>query len=354
MSPLPITADWTLGELKTKYPAVELALFAHFGIGSRQRSGFSRHEKLGDLLRRYLVFETEQACRRLSDLAAEDARWGLTPKELSQRGSGKNFELIDVRGPEEFRVASLDGAVLLSAAEVERRKAQPERAVLCFCNDGSQAPAASRHLRTLGLEAHHLQGGLFRWSEEVDGELPILFPLREVPGMWHLLSDGVTFRYRYPLREPFSKLPDRWVLWSREELLESRWGNLLLRLPDLCLVAASPRSLSFRFLKTPTREVIPVLLPSLLEPEVWSLGGTLSEELVEEAKLTETLAVEAPRILSSHKGTVELESYCDRVLTLRLGGGCAGCASAEITAQRELSAALYLRVPLLDSIQALS
>ena len=60
---------------------------------------------------------------------------------------------------------------------------------------------------------------------------------------------------------------------------------------------------------------------------------------------------EAPKVLANHKGTVVAEDYQDRVLTLALGGGCAGCASAQVTTQRDLAALLYSSVPLLDGIR---
>jgi Fe-S cluster biogenesis protein NfuA len=85
---------------------------------------------------------------------------------------------------------------------------------------------------------------------------------------------------------------------------------------------------------------------------VWQQYGRLGDEAAERIALEKALTEEAPKLLASHKGTVEIESYIDRVLTLALGGGCAGCASANITTQRELAACLYEAVPLLDGIKS--
>ncbi len=84
------------------------------------------------------------------------------------------------------------------------------------------------------------------------------------------------------------------------------------------------------------------------------MGERESTPARERQRIEAVLAEEAPKILGSHKGTVEIESYDDRILALRLGGGCAGCASANITTQRELAAALYREVPLLDAITSAS
>lgn len=302
-----------------------------------------------DLLRRHLVFDAERACARLDALAAEDWQHEVGPSDLKAALEAPLPPFVlDARSAAEHALARLPGSQLLSAESVASLRAAPERGVVLVCNDGSQAPAASRHLRGLGLRAGHLRGGLTSWAIYADESFPINYPLSESVGRWHLLADSKTLRYR----RTEAAAAWQWRVWSREALAaHPRLGELARCLPALQLVATSPRSLAVRGDFTDHSAVISALWPWLEMPELWNGGGEGSHPESERATLERVLAEEAPHILQSHKGTVEVRDYRDRVLTLELGGGCSGCASASITTQRELAAALYRAVPLLDRIQ---
>lgn len=345
---LSITPAWTLGRLKSAYPSVELVLFSHFGVGSRERSGFHADETLGDLLRRHLIFDAERACLRLTALAHEDVRYGRTPLEL--KGGLESNEppsLIDVRAQEEFDRVSLPGAVLFSPVAVEALQSRPGAAVVCLCRDGSQSPSASRFLRGRGVEAYHLAGGLQRWSLEVDPQFPILYPLQEVGGQWYLLADDRTLRFRRTVAQRHRV--GRVI--GRNELVRFELGSRLSQaFPSLDQVITSAHTFAVCGDRLPLDEVIEALAPAVRDAEVWEQYGEVSSLDQEREALEKALALAASQILASHKGTVEIKDYRDRALTLALGGGCAGCASAQITTQRELAAALYRAVPLLDRI----
>lgn len=348
-SPPTISPDWTLDQLKETFPGVELTLFSFFGIGSRERSGFSGAEVLEELLRRHLVFDAKLACAKLNQLAQEDWNNSFSGHQLSEALEHDQVIVVDARSEEDFRRCKLHNAQLLSADTVYRLKSQAQKClIVTVCGDGSQSPAASRILRRQGLNAQHLQGGLQAWSRAIDQDFPVLFPLVEEPGQWSLLADGETLRYRRT-RELRG---DRFRLLSKEEMVQFSAGRALMdAIPTAELVAYTPRSFAVRGLPDDLHlavKAIPVEIRDSLE---WNDWGSGSEQPEEKALLEKVLAEEAPKILASHKGTVEVESYQDRILTLVLGGGCAGCASAQITTQRELAGALYRAVPLLDRIE---
>lgn len=343
---LRIRPEWTLGQLKQAFPGVELTLFAHFGVGSRERSGFAASETLADLLRRHLVFDAEKACQRLDELAAEDWANEVSASQLKRALERGAVSVIDARSTEDHARSRIAGSRLLSAETVADARREAARPVVVVCNDGSQSPAASRHLRTFGLRAGHLTGGLRAWAIDSDETFPINYPLEESSARWHLLADTRTLRFRRA--EPLQG--QGWRVWRREALESyEELGGLLSELPSLELVAATPRSFAARGEFADLHEAIAALEPWKASL-VWAGGGEEGSEEAERESLRRVLTVDAPNILQSHKGTVEIESWEDRVLHLRLGGGCAGCASAAVTTQRELAAVLYRDVPLLDRI----
>lgn len=347
LEPPVIEPDWTLAQLQQCCPGVELTLFSHFGIGSRERSGFSGKEILADLLRRHLVFDAAKACARLTELAQEDWSHALTAGVLSARR--RELVMVDARGRQEFELAHLEGARYLSGELVAQLKSPAESSpVVLVCNDGSQSPAAARLLRKQGLTAYHLWGGLVAWSLEMDPSFPILYPLQEAPGHWYLLADGRTLRYRYPAaRSGFG-----WRKIERRFLESAECGRPVVQaFPQVEAVFVTPRSFAVRGQLSDLPGLVSKLTKSVLHAKDWNTLGEEGSEEVEGRLIDHVLAHEAPEVLANHKGTVVAESYSDRVLSLALGGGCAGCASAQVTTQRELAALLYRRVPLLDRIQ---
>lgn len=345
--PKPIKPGWTLSQLQEECPGIELTLFSHFGIGSRERSGFSGSERLEDLLRRHLVFDAGRACERLSALAKEDWCHSLSCEEFESGFLKGQGAVIDVRGAQEYELCRLPGSKLLNGETVEEMRTQPDQLIAIVCRDGSQSPAASRLLRKQGFRAKHLVGGLEAWSNQCDPSFPILYPLQEKPGHWYLLADGRTLRFRRHTRledESYRVLAPR-------VLAEFSEGRLLLEaFPQIELVTTTPTCFGVRGDWQTLLPVVRHLEPNLLAAEVWHRHGQVSLEADELQTLRRTLTEEAPKILASHKGTVEIERYQNRELTLALGGGCAGCASANITTKRELAAGLYAAVPVLDSI----
>ena len=343
-SPRPkIQPDWTLSQLKEKFPGVELTLFAHFGVGSRERSGFSGTERLDDLLRRHLVFDAQEACARLDKLAQEDWDGQWTAIELKREYG--SVAVVDARGRGDFERCHLPQSHYLSAETVAKLKSNPKQVVV-VCNDGSQSPAAARVLRTQGVSAGHLRDGLVSWSRDVDPNLPILFPLKEVPGCWHLLSDEKTLRFRR--MEPLDS--EVWTIWSREQIVQTKnLEEFVSKYPQVERVAVSPRTFSVSGTTSNLCQVAEGMKSWVGRP-VWLSGGTPGDEAEERRLLERVLTEVAPEILSEHKGTVEISRYQNRVLELVLGGGCEGCVSTQITTQRELGGALFAHVPLLDSI----
>lgn len=345
-----ITPTWTLGRLKEEYPGIELLLYAHFGIGSRERSGFSATETLDELLRRHLVFDTAGACDKLTALAREDMRYSIEAPELKRRFD--EFVVIDARDRSEYDRCHLTGSVYLTAESVKVLKKDPTRPVVTLCRDGTQSPSAARVLRGQGLEASHLVGGLEQWSYQVDSSVPILYPLEERGDHWYLLADDRTLRYRR--KEPL--LERGWCVLDRETLKQTdRGARLLDEIKDLELVVSTPHTFAVRSATEfeDLSGVVGILDEPTRDDQEWDRQDCVSDIDEERRAIDRVLTQEAPKLLAHHKGTVEIADYSDRVVTLTLGGGCVGCASVNITTQRSLAACLYRSVPVLDGIRSI-
>ncbi len=85
--------------------------------------------------------------------------------------------LADVREPDEHAICRLEGATLLpltTFADTARERL-PERGarILLYCHHGMRSLRAAEYLRSLGYEnAQSITGGIDRWSQEIDPEVP--------------------------------------------------------------------------------------------------------------------------------------------------------------------------------------
>ncbi len=92
----------------------------------------------------------------------------ITPAQLDRLGSPADFALVDVRGYGEFGRLRLAGATCIPLAELRTRAAEipADRPVVCVCATGRRSHEAVRELRSQGIAARQLEGGIAAWRSE--------------------------------------------------------------------------------------------------------------------------------------------------------------------------------------------
>jgi sulfur-carrier protein adenylyltransferase/sulfurtransferase len=106
---------------------------------------------------------------------AEAARLSFTnvsPAELAEKiQRGDAFDLVDVREPYEWELGTLPGARLIPLAALPGLldTFPREREVVVYCKGGSRSRQAAALLLDAGMErVANLDGGILRWSDDVD------------------------------------------------------------------------------------------------------------------------------------------------------------------------------------------
>jgi adenylyltransferase/sulfurtransferase len=101
----------------------------------------------------------------------------ITAKELKAKmDAGEDFQLIDVRQPEEFAFAKIEGAKLIPLGQILNRmdEIDPSRETIVQCKAGGRSANAIMAMQRAGFtgELKNLVGGITAWSNDVDPKIP--------------------------------------------------------------------------------------------------------------------------------------------------------------------------------------
>ena len=101
----------------------------------------------------------------------------ITATELKNRiDAGEDVQIIDVRQPEEYAFAKIEGAKLIPLGELPSRlnELDPTREVIFQCKSGVRSARAVEFVQQSGYQgiAKNLRGGITAWSNEVDPKVP--------------------------------------------------------------------------------------------------------------------------------------------------------------------------------------
>ncbi len=99
----------------------------------------------------------------------------MTPGELAGLAAAGAVTLLDVREPAERQIVTIPGAQLaIPLGELPARldEVPAGRPVVVYCRSGARSATATRLLRTAGLDAVNLAGGVLRWADDVEPHLP--------------------------------------------------------------------------------------------------------------------------------------------------------------------------------------
>ncbi len=100
----------------------------------------------------------------------------ITVEQLQERiDRGEDFEILDVRNPEEWEICRLDTAKLIPLPELASRmhELDSSREYVVHCKLGGRSAQAIQFLQQAGFtKLHNLTGGIDAWAEKIDPSMP--------------------------------------------------------------------------------------------------------------------------------------------------------------------------------------
>ena len=89
-----------------------------------------------------------------------------TPQQVSELLAEGDFQLIDVRQPDEHEAGRIAGDRLIELGQLSQQAASVDRdrPVIFYCRSGSRSAMAAQAFAQAGYDAHNMVGGLLDWA----------------------------------------------------------------------------------------------------------------------------------------------------------------------------------------------
>jgi adenylyltransferase/sulfurtransferase len=125
------------------------------------------------------LIDYEAFCGAVSDEAADAVKDStISVKDLKEwMDAGKEFELIDVREPNEFEIVSIPGAKLIPKGEFLNgnalEKLPRDKQIVLHCKSGARSAEALAAVKRAGFnDAVHVGGGVVAWVAQIEPDKP--------------------------------------------------------------------------------------------------------------------------------------------------------------------------------------
>jgi len=118
----------------------------------------------------------QQAAQEAAEAEASGRLPEMTPEELKAKlDAGEDIFVLDVREQFEYEIARIEGSTLIPLGELPRRVEELDSTadIVIHCKSGKRSAKAQQILKDMGFSrVTNLTGGILRWSEDVDDEVP--------------------------------------------------------------------------------------------------------------------------------------------------------------------------------------
>lgn len=122
------------------------------------------------------LIDYQQFCGINPQTERGETDFDIEPKDLKARlDRGDDLVLIDVREPNEWQIARIEGARLIPVNSVLEHASELSTAdeIVLYCKSGVRSARALHSLRQLGFrKLYNLKGGILGWQSDVDRSLP--------------------------------------------------------------------------------------------------------------------------------------------------------------------------------------
>jgi rhodanese-related sulfurtransferase len=171
-----ISKESTMQEILEALPGAQRALFSRYHIGGCSSCGFQPTETLEQVCRSHNIWDVQEVIAYLQRSHERDQKLQIQPEELARAlKTNQTLHLLDVRSPEEYKIARIEETRLVTDALAKEILEQwpKDTPIVLHCHLGERSVEAASFLIDQGFtNVRSLAGGIDAWSQRVDSAVP--------------------------------------------------------------------------------------------------------------------------------------------------------------------------------------
>ena len=174
--PHTLTKDMQMKDILAQFPSAQRALFQKYHVGGCSSCGFADTDTLEAVCKSHNLSNVDEVISHVVQSDEADRKIQISAKDAAELlKKDKSARLVDVRTPEEYAAARIEGALLVDSDEVvQKMMAWPkETPIVVHCHHGMRSLDAAAYLIGHGFKnVMSMTGGIEAWSADVDPKVP--------------------------------------------------------------------------------------------------------------------------------------------------------------------------------------
>ncbi|HEY2381479.1 MAG TPA: rhodanese-like domain-containing protein [Terriglobia bacterium] len=172
--PKDLSGVWTMQQVTTVFPSAQRALFQKYHVGGCSSCGFQPTDTLASVAMNHNL-DVNELVDHIKQSEETERDLEITPRETAELLKAGKIKLLDVRTPEEYAIARLEGSVLADqgVAQEIMQTWPKETAIVTICHHGVRSLDAAAYLRGHGFaNTRSMMGGIDAWAAQIDSSIP--------------------------------------------------------------------------------------------------------------------------------------------------------------------------------------
>jgi len=172
--PKDLSGAWTMQQVTTVFPSAQRALFQKYHVGGCSSCGFQPTDTLGTVVNNHGL-DINEVVQHIQRSQETEKDLEITPRETADLLKQGKIKLVDVRTPEEYSIAKVEGSVLVdqSLAQEIMQSWPKDTAIVTICHHGVRSLDAAAYLRGHGFaNTRSMSGGIEAWAVMIDSSVP--------------------------------------------------------------------------------------------------------------------------------------------------------------------------------------
>src|SRR5437868_5360295 len=150
--PKDLSGAWTMQQVTIVFPSAQRVLFQKYHVGGCSSCGFQPTDTLAAVVTKHGL-DINEVVQHIQRSQETEKDLEITPRETADLLRQGKIRLVDVRTPEEYAIANVEGSVLIDQnVAQEIMQAWPkESAIVTICHHGMRSLDAAAYLRGHGF-----------------------------------------------------------------------------------------------------------------------------------------------------------------------------------------------------------